>query len=80
MSYSQRLLGSILRGTRERQELTQEQVAAKSGVSNKKISRIERGEVDDPGFGDVVPVALVLGLTPNDIASRLGLLREGTAS
>lgn len=71
--YDARRLGITMRNRRERLELTQEQVAAKSGISNKKISRMERGEINDPGFGDVLAVSRVLGWTPDQVATMCGL-------
>lgn len=47
-----------LRQARERAALTQEQLAAKSGVRQGVISNLETGKIRNPGL------ALVLRLTP----------------
>lgn len=73
MSYDAKRLGRFFRRHREAARLTQQELAAKCGITDKKISRIEQGFVQDPGFGDVIPIGIALGLTPNQIAADVGL-------
>jgi transcriptional regulator with XRE-family HTH domain len=61
-------LGETLRRHRIAARLSQHEVAAKCGMSQKKYSQIEQGNVRDPGIGDTVEIGRVLGFTPNDIA------------
>ena len=44
-----------------------------AGVTNNKLSRIELGASEDPGFGDVIAIGGAIGMTPNAIAELLGL-------
>jgi transcriptional regulator with XRE-family HTH domain len=73
MAYDPMRLARLFRRHREAARLTQQELARKSGISDKKISRIEQGFVQDPGFGDVIPIGVALGLTPNQIAADIGL-------
>lgn len=68
-----RALGDAFRRHRTAACLTQQQVAAKSGMSQKKYSRIEGGEIQDPGLSDVVSIGRVFGLTPDTLAELAGL-------
>lgn len=71
--YDAKALGRAIRRHRDAAGLTQQELAARSGISDKKISRMEAGFMQDPGFGDVIPVAAALGLSPNAIAEVSGL-------
>lgn len=53
-----------LREARRRIGLTQEQLEAKSGVSQTVISKIERGEVMDPASSTLLALSAALGLDP----------------
>ena len=66
-------LGETLRRHRIAARLSQDEVATKAGMSQKKYSQIEQGNVQDPGIGDVVEIGRVLGFTPNDLAEVAGL-------
>jgi transcriptional regulator with XRE-family HTH domain len=67
-----RELGKVLRLVRESLELKQEEVAAKAGVSQTQVSRLERGTLKKPPMEDLVKIGQVLGLTPNEIATLAG--------
>lgn len=56
-------LGANLREIREELELTQEELAARSGVQAGEISRIERGQ-RDPRVSTVLKLAKALRLPP----------------
>lgn len=77
MTYDPSRLGKLIRRHREAARLTQLELAQKAGITDKKLSRIEQGFVQDPGFGDVIPITSVLGLTPNQVASQVGLWSGG---
>jgi DNA-binding XRE family transcriptional regulator len=66
-------LGETLRRHRIAACLSQEEVALKAGMSQKKYSTIEQGYVQDPGIGDIVEIGRVLRFTPNDLAEVAGL-------
>ena len=51
-----------LKQAREKKQWTQEQLEAVSGVDQGHISRIERGDVNDPGNDTVRRLELALGL------------------
>lgn len=59
-------LGENLRAAREERELTQEQVAERSGVQAGEISRIETGK-RDPQVSTVLKLAKALGLPPGKL-------------
>ena len=66
-------LGALFRQLRGAYRLTQEEMAARTGMSQKKYSRIESGEIGDPGLADVVKIGNVFGLVPNALARVAGL-------
>ena len=52
-------LGDRVRELRERDELTQGELAARIGTSASTLSRIEKGEIESPGSDIVVKLARV---------------------
>jgi transcriptional regulator with XRE-family HTH domain len=62
-------LGRNLRRARERAELTQEQVAERSGVHATEVSRIEGGK-RDPKVSTVQRLAEAIGVTASDLLLR----------
>jgi transcriptional regulator with XRE-family HTH domain len=56
-----------LKASRDQGGLTQEQLAVKAGVVTSTISRLERGEVADPGIATIVKLAIALDLDPADL-------------
>ena len=80
MTYDPKNLGRLLNRHREAARLTQLELARKAGISDKKISRMEQGFVQDPGFGDVIEVFTALGLSPNQVASSVGLWSDHEAT
>lgn len=56
-------LGKNLRAARERLGLTQEEVAARSGVQAGEISRIERGK-RDPQVSTLEKIAVAVEMPP----------------
>jgi transcriptional regulator with XRE-family HTH domain len=57
-------LGKAVREGRRRRRLTQAQLAARVGLSQATVSRIERGEGDGVPIACWIGVGLALGLTP----------------
>lgn len=53
-----------LREARKRRRLSQEQLAAKSGVKQTNISAIERGAVRDPNSSTLLALAAALEMDP----------------
>jgi transcriptional regulator with XRE-family HTH domain len=54
-------LGKKLRETREKLNMTQEEVASKAGLNTNYYAVIERGEVD-PGMEKITKIFEVLGI------------------
>lgn len=65
--------GRYLRTLRLQAELTQEELAELSGVSDKEISRIETGHSEKVSFESVVRLALVFDLPVQTIANEFGV-------
>jgi transcriptional regulator with XRE-family HTH domain len=61
-----RNLGKNVRAARIGRELTQEQVAALSGVQAGEISRIETGK-RDPQVSTLMKIARALGVPPGEL-------------
>lgn len=66
MNYSNEALASNLRAERARRDLSQEELAARSGVSAASLIKYESGEMT-PGIDKVISMAEALGCTPNDL-------------
>lgn len=64
-----RELGALLRDTRQRQRLTQEQVASRANVQRTWLSHLESGE-GNPSLRSLLAVGAALGLTV-DIRSSM---------
>jgi transcriptional regulator with XRE-family HTH domain len=56
-------IGQKLRAERTRRFLTQDALAAKAGISQKQLSKIERDDVE-PRFSTVLRLADALGIEP----------------
>ena len=66
MNYSNEALASNLRAERALCDLSQEELAARSGVSAASLIKYESGEMT-PGIDKVISMAEALGCTPNDL-------------
>src|SRR5687768_3059759 len=66
-----RSFGTQLRYFRERAGLTQEQLAAKAGLTAKAISALERGERSQPYLHTVHALAAALDLSKDECAALL---------
>jgi transcriptional regulator with XRE-family HTH domain len=64
-------LGEAVRRARSRQGLSQQELAARSGVAYATVRKIERGETANPGFFTVADIARALGLKLDVMANRL---------
>lgn len=67
-----KLLGERIRRERRERGLTQEQLAAKSGVGEASIARLEAGRVEsgtiqDPRLSTLVKIANALDMTVHDL-------------
>ncbi len=62
-------LGKNLRAAREKLELTQEQVAERSGVQAGEVSRIERG-LRDPQVSTLEKLAAAVELPPGRLLDQ----------
>ncbi|MBB5956028.1 transcriptional regulator with XRE-family HTH domain/tetratricopeptide (TPR) repeat protein [Saccharothrix tamanrassetensis] len=71
--------GDLLRGHRRRAKLTQEELAAGSGVSIRAISDMERGRARGPQRRTVEALAGVLALTPEELHALASAAKEGRA-
>lgn len=65
--------GKRLKALRVEKQLTLEQLSKRSGVAMQRISDIERGKLNNPGFKEVVKVAWGLGISSEDAAQLYGL-------
>ena len=70
-------LGQALRSRRTEMGLTQERLAALSGLSRQTISQLETGSVSDLGFMKVEKVASLLGLALRVDSGATKLKRPG---
>lgn len=66
MEFSKDEFGANLRAARARADMSQEQLAAKSGLSASSIIGYENGSMV-PGVDKAYAIALALGCTPNDL-------------
>jgi transcriptional regulator with XRE-family HTH domain len=68
-------LGANLRAARERLELTQEEVAQRSGVHSTEVSRIEAGK-RDPQVSTVERLAKAVELEPGQLLESRAAIRR----
>lgn len=66
-------IGAALRRIRERMDVSLVSVARRAGISDAMLSRIERGERMSPHFTTVAKIALVLGVSLDEIAHEAGI-------
>lgn len=66
------VLPQRLRSARRVRQLTQPEVAKRSGLSQSQISRLESGQTSDPAFSTVAAVARALGVSLDAIAAPDG--------
>lgn len=62
-------LAARLRALREQHGLTQEQLAARAGISVATVRNIERATVVEPSLFTVLAMVRVLGATIEDVAT-----------
>lgn len=65
-------IGQKLYDWRQAARMTQTEVARHTGIPQHTISRLETGEIDKPGFTDVVTLASYYGVSPNELAKAVG--------
>lgn len=64
--FSKDAFAANLRAERARFDISQEELAARSGVSAASLIKYESGEMT-PGIDKVISMAEALGCTPNDL-------------
>ena len=64
--FSKDAFAANLRAARARFDISQEELAARSGVSAASLIKYESGEMT-PGIDKVISMAEALGCTPNDL-------------
>lgn len=64
--FSMDAFAANLRAERARFDISQEELAARSGVSAASLIKYESGEMT-PGIDKVISMAEALGCTPNDL-------------
>ncbi len=62
-------LGVALRGLREQQRRTQEDVARGAGITMNALARVERGETD-PKWSTVLAICRALGTNVAEVAAQ----------
>ena len=65
-----RRLGRNLAAERQRNALTQEEVASRMGVQTTQYARMEQG-LHDSGITKFVKAAWAIGMTPNELFHKL---------
>jgi transcriptional regulator with XRE-family HTH domain len=71
--------GALLRSWRERAQLTQEELARRTGVSVRTVRRLEAGTVHRPRIESLRLLAIALALTPAEAAQlHAAVQRSGT--
>lgn len=71
------VLGVVLRGLREERELTQEQLAFRSGVSLSSLGRIELGRTS-AAWATIVQLAGALGVSMAELGAAVDEKRTPT--
>lgn len=66
------VLGRLIYNQRKRLGLSQEQVAEAAGIRQHYVSQIERGKVQRPGDGILIPIAKALDLSMADVREAMG--------
>jgi len=64
------ILGARIRGLRESNGLTQEQIAAELGWSRQKYARLEKGSIDI-SYACITKIAEIIKVTAEDITSAV---------
>jgi len=67
-------IGQTIKILRQQQRLTQGQLEIKSGVKRSTIAMIEQEKRENPTVDTLVKLAIALGVTPDDIIHRAGIL------
>lgn len=65
-------IGQKLFEWRQAARMTQTEVSHRTGIAQHQISRLENGEIDRPGFTDVITLASHYGVSPNELAKEVG--------
>lgn len=63
-------LAGALRAARERQGMSREELARRSGISTATLTKIESRATHDPGFFTIARMAGVLRVRLDDLAAR----------
>jgi transcriptional regulator with XRE-family HTH domain len=63
-------LGERIRDLRKTQEMSQEEVAQRAGVSLNLVNRLERGVITDPHYSTLVGLAKAFGMRVEKLIER----------
>ena len=72
------LFGQFLKVSREAAAMSQASLAVAAGMSQGKVSKLERGRIK-PGWSDLAAFEAALGMSP-ETAARMMVLAERTAA
>jgi transcriptional regulator with XRE-family HTH domain len=64
-------IGEAVNKLRNEQELTQEELAIKAGISYTSLVKIERGQVKNPTIKTLSKIAEALGVSVDEILSKI---------
>lgn len=65
-------VGRQVKALRTQQRMSQEQLAIQTGVDRSYISLLERGKVEEPGLGQLLPLASYFGVSVEELTGRQG--------
>lgn len=63
-------IGPRIRRERKRGELTLDELSARASVSTSYLSRLERGEIESPGFEELKRIAQTFGMTVSQLSGE----------
>lgn len=70
------ILGARIKNIRESKNLTQEDIAARLGMSRQRFARIEKG-VSDISYDLILKISRILNICPDEITSAASTCESG---
>lgn len=67
-------IGRVLRQRRSERQISQDTLAERSGIARATISRIENGEIENPGIVTITAICKALRLDVDALLERAGLV------